>query len=65
MPIDRFGESYWDAFAAARRKQLEATAAVSNSDGETVSGEMLEIRLLERIMRECYVDEQRCEEETT
>lgn len=41
----RFGEPYWDAFAAARRKQLEA-AAVSNGDGETVSGEMLEIRLL-------------------
>lgn len=26
-------------------------------------GAVLEIRLLERVMRECYVDEQRCEEE--
>ncbi|CAJ1373020.1 unnamed protein product [Effrenium voratum] len=33
------------------------------SDGEVVSSNVLEIRLLERIMRECYVEEQRCEEE--
>ena len=33
------------------------------ADGEVVSGEVLELRVLERLMRECYVDEQRCEEE--
>ncbi|CAE8593297.1 unnamed protein product, partial [Polarella glacialis] len=31
--------------------------------GEVISADILEIRLLERIMRECYVEEQRCEQE--
>ncbi|CAL1171247.1 unnamed protein product [Cladocopium goreaui] len=62
-----FGEDYWKAFRAARRQQLESLSGDAQdslaSDGEVVSGEMLELRVLERLMRECYVDEQRCEEE--
>eukprot|EP00435_Cladocopium_sp_Y103_P072714 s636_g41.t1 len=64
-----FGEDYWNAFRAARRRQLESLSegdaqdSLACSDGEVVSGEMLELRVLERLMRECYVDEQRCEEE--
>jgi len=64
-----FGEEYWTAFSEARRSQLEALSqgnskeTLACSDGEVVSGEMLELRVLERLMRECYVDEQRCEEE--
>lgn len=76
-----FGQAYWDKFAEARRRQLDYMRATNpqfqresadNSilesmkmTGEVVSSDMLEIRLLERIMRECYVDEQRCEEELT
>eukprot|EP00913_Durusdinium_trenchii_P027908 g26168.t1 len=75
----RFGAPYWDAFAAERRQHLEALRPLLQEtqrlggrlpaqlgvlgDGEVVSGAVLEIRLLERVMRECYVDEQRCEEE--
>eukprot|EP00440_Ansanella_granifera_P032745 gb/GFBE01035526.1/.p1 GENE.gb/GFBE01035526.1/~~gb/GFBE01035526.1/.p1 ORF type:complete len:480 (+),score=99.40 gb/GFBE01035526.1/:1-1440(+) len=74
-----FGQPYWESFAHARRRQLDYMRAFNpqlihdeegsslpesaKATGEVVSGEMLEIRLLERIMRECYVDEQRCEEE--
>ncbi|CAK9046456.1 unnamed protein product [Durusdinium trenchii] len=74
-----FGAPYWDAFAAERRQHLEALRPLLQEtqrlggrlpaqlgvlgDGEVVSGAVLEIRLLERVMRECYVDEQRCEEE--
>lgn len=74
-----FGQPYWEKFAEARRRQLEymrATNAkfqIETADnsilesmkmtGEVIGSDMLEVRLLERIMRECYVDEQRCEEE--
>eukprot|EP00439_Symbiodinium_sp_Y106_P045406 s3853_g5.t1 len=70
-----FGETYWTAFAEARHRQLQClqeimeeeggspTAALLGASREVVSGSILDLRLLERIMRECYVDEQRCDEE--
>jgi len=70
-----FGETYWTAFAEARHRQLQCLQAIMEEEGgsptaallgasrEVVSGSILDLRLLERIMRECYVDEQRCDEE--
>eukprot|EP00931_Biecheleriopsis_adriatica_P089901 TRINITY_DN63973_c0_g1_i1.p1 TRINITY_DN63973_c0_g1~~TRINITY_DN63973_c0_g1_i1.p1 ORF type:complete len:484 (+),score=103.63 TRINITY_DN63973_c0_g1_i1:23-1453(+) len=76
-----FGQDYWVSFAEARRRQLEhmrmhnpqlihdeegsSVPESVKATGEVVSGEMLEMRLLERVLRECYVDEQRCQEELT
>jgi len=73
-----FGPDYWKKFAEARQRQLDFMQAfnpelkeerlpdeAAKLSGEVIGSEMLEIRLLERIMRECYVDEQRCEEELT
>jgi len=73
-----FGPDYWQKFAEARQRQLDFMHAFNPSlkherpsgdttklSGEVISSEMLEMRLLERVMRECYVDEQRCEEELT
>lgn len=68
-----FGPRYWRRYAACQRKQLEALD-INEDDGpsdegaetgvrEVVSSGVLEIRLIERIMRECFVEEQRCEEE--
>eukprot|EP00933_Yihiella_yeosuensis_P025764 TRINITY_DN1999_c3_g1_i1.p1 TRINITY_DN1999_c3_g1~~TRINITY_DN1999_c3_g1_i1.p1 ORF type:complete len:486 (-),score=109.57 TRINITY_DN1999_c3_g1_i1:176-1633(-) len=42
---------------------FDPTEMAANLPDEVVSADMLEVRLLERIMRECYVEEQRCEEE--
>jgi len=38
-------------------------AGAEDEGGEIVEPKVLEMRLIERIMRECYVEEQRCEQE--
>lgn len=72
-----FGSTYWNQFVAVRERQLQqaeqsewgveaASTFIGNqTDNEIVSGKMLEMRLIERIMRECYSEEQQCEEELT
>lgn len=70
-----FGPTYWTQFIAARQRQLrsaEASLAESargkgmlSSDGEIVSAKVYEMRLIERFMRECYSEEQQCEQELT
>lgn len=76
-----FGPAYWREFVAARERQLQrveqeiasASSAVGvagsrcgDSGGtEIVSAKVFEMRLIERIMRECYAEEQQCEEELT
>lgn len=72
-----FGSAYWKQFMAVRERQLqqaeqsewgvEASAAFVGNQGENeiVSGKVFELRLIERIMRECYSEEQQCEEELT
>jgi hypothetical protein len=72
-----FGSTYWNQFVAVRERQLQqaeqsewgleaASTFIGNqSDNEIVSGKVLEMRLIERIMRECYSEEQQCEEELT
>lgn len=73
-----FGQDYWTKFAAAQRRRLEhveqtrkeelAKKLDSDEDdnaysGEVISTQVFEMRLIERVMRECYVEEQVCEEE--
>lgn len=73
-----FGPRYWAEFEAVRSRQLEAVEAKLReeserldgcldlwADGELVSPKVFEMRLIERIMRECYAEEQQCEEELT
>jgi hypothetical protein len=57
-----FVQAFNPALRSGIHKMVEELN-IERSNGEVVSPEMLEIRLLERIMRECYVEEQRCEEE--
>jgi len=66
-----FGPVYWARYIAAQQSRLDALGfggedAVEAPDGlaeDGVSSGVLEMRMIERIMRECYVEEQRCEEE--
>jgi len=71
-----FGQTYWTRFIAARSKQLERVEREArlldgespdksgdDGQGEIVSAKVFEMRLIERIMRECYSEEQQCEEE--
>lgn len=67
-----FGPAYWTRFVAARSRQLErvereaqesADKSGDGGEGEIVSAKVFEMRLIERIMRECYAEEQQCEEE--
>lgn len=73
-----FGQEYWTKFAASQRQRLcqleqlleeEKSKALwadhdsSANAGEVISAEIFEMRLIERVMRECYVEEQCCEEE--
>jgi hypothetical protein len=70
-----FGPLYWSRFIASREAQLEAlkeTAGESfdgvgatSGDTEIVSAKTFEMRLIERVMRECYSEEQQSEEELT
>jgi len=69
-----FGPSYWSKFIAARERQLrvaEESAGASGTadrlagDTEIVSAKVFEMRLIERVMRECYSEEQQCEAELT
>mmetsp|Transcript_53946 Transcript_53946/g.94603 ORF Transcript_53946/g.94603 Transcript_53946/m.94603 type:complete len:516 (+) Transcript_53946:116-1663(+) len=76
-----FGPAYWREFVAVRERQLQrveeeiasANSAVGvagsrcgeNAGTEIVSPKVFEMRLIERIMRECYAEEQQCEEELT
>lgn len=53
---------------ATRQKMLEAAGVgvvehACHDQEEFVSPELFEMRLIERIMRECHTEEQRCEEE--
>lgn len=73
-----FGPAYWQRYAAVQKRRLEVlqeriqakpTAALNRAFdeeedvGEIISDKVFEMRLIERLMRECYVEEQRCEEE--
>jgi len=73
-----FGPAYWSQFITARERQLQVaeesagesrqdaeTTAMLSSDNEIVSANVFELRLIERVMRECYSEEQQCEEELT
>jgi len=73
-----FGHTYWEQFIAAREQQLRvaeeslghAGGSVDSADrftgdSDVVSANVLEMRLIERVMRECYSEEQQCEEELT
>lgn len=67
-----FGSAYWSQFVAARERQLQtlegaqaADSKVLSGDHEIVSAKVFEMRLIERIMLECYSEEQQCEEELT
>jgi len=67
-----FGPEYWSRFVEARGKQLahleaqecgDSPGSWQLDDDEVVSAKMLEMRLIERLMRECYAEAQQCEEE--
>lgn len=66
-----FGPEYWMRYAAIQRGRFEQLAEklpVGSGDHATdddplVEPTVFELRLIERVMRECYVEEQRCEEE--
>lgn len=70
-----FGQQYWTSFAAAQHEQLKKLSRLDtakvNCVGETslplveeaFAPEMLEIRVLERVLQECFYEEQSCEEE--
>jgi len=70
-----FGAEYWTKFVAARRRQLvrvqeqakveERTSGVKQEieDFDIVDPKIFEMRLIERVMRECYVQERMCEDE--
>eukprot|EP00927_Polykrikos_kofoidii_P061304 TRINITY_DN56159_c0_g1_i1.p1 TRINITY_DN56159_c0_g1~~TRINITY_DN56159_c0_g1_i1.p1 ORF type:complete len:559 (-),score=83.79 TRINITY_DN56159_c0_g1_i1:211-1887(-) len=73
-----FGPIYWTNFARSRSLQMERVERElrkqrgdrestdrpgGDDDNEIVSSKVFEMRLIERVMRECYVEEQRCEEE--
>lgn len=73
-----FGPAYWLQFIAVREMQLQVaeasagesahhaeTAEMLSSGNEIVSAKAFEMRLIERVMRECYSEEQQCEEELT
>lgn len=73
-----FGPVYWSQFITARQQQYRALeesggdsfddrahGELSGGADEKVSSKMFEMRLIERIMRECYSEEQQCEEELT
>ena len=64
-----FGSDYWERFAGLRRRQLEKLerrpASGSARDSAGVSTKVFEMRLIERQLRECFVEEQRCEDELT
>jgi len=73
-----FGPAYWSQFIGVRERQLQVaeenagesaqhveTADMLSSDNEIVSAKVFEMRLIERVMRECYSEEQQCEEELT
>lgn len=68
-----FGPWYWSQFISAREKKLELLRnegegampdkCSDDDDREIVSTKVFEMRLIERVMRECYAEEQQCEEE--
>merc|ERR1712137_694821 len=68
-----FGREYWSKFIAVRQQQIEvaeqngsASEMIGNQNAdEIVSPKVFEMRLIERVMRECYSEEQQCEEELT
>jgi len=69
-----FGPVYWSRFVTAREQQLQGLEervgetlqeCGAAGDKEVVSAKVFEMRLIERIMRECYAEEQHCEEELT
>lgn len=71
-----FGPLYWSQFIAVREQQLQSLdeseieraqriETADGSDNEVVSAKVFEMRLIERVMRECYSEEQQCEEELT
>lgn len=68
-----FGPDYWRRFAESRkrvlckaeeREQLHPSPAVTDGgNDEVVCSSILEMRLMEKVMRECYDEEAQCEEE--
>lgn len=68
-----FGPDYWRRFAESRkrvlakaeeREQLHPSPAVPDGEeDEVVCSSILEMRLMEKVMRECYEEEAQCEEE--
>lgn len=68
-----FGTEYWTRFISARTRQLERVEKEigdsethgwgDGDESEIVSAKVFEVRLMERVMRECYAQEQHCEEE--
>jgi hypothetical protein len=70
-----FGQSYWTKFIAVRERQFqktqqdanggEAVENINQGEDEIVDPKVFEMRLIERIMRECYSEEQQCEQELT
>jgi hypothetical protein len=68
-----FGPDYWRRFAESRkrvlskaeeREQLHPSPTVPDGENdEVVCSSILEMRLMEKVMRECYEEEAQCEEE--
>lgn len=66
-----FGRRYWAKFIAVREQQLqqakqsmgEVVDMLNQSEDDIVDPKVFEMRLIERIMHECYCEEQQCEQE--
>jgi len=71
-----FGAQYWAEFISNRKMQLERALDTLDKEreswpegytdldeGQVIDARVLEMRLIERFLRECYAEEQQCEQE--
>lgn len=66
-----FGSTYWQLFLADRRQRLQTTEQQHDTEeadldfkgDEVISANILEMRLIERVLRECHDEAQQCEKE--
>merc|ERR1719265_611459 len=68
-----FGPYYWRRFAESRKRVLAkaeereqlypSPPALDGENDEVVCSSIVEMRLMEKVMRECYEEEAQCEEE--